>query len=105
MQPALDEAFVCVSVAQRVFQPRERTYHAHKRFANDEKDCAKMGKPKSQVPREIQPHPCAGPDQRQAAHNEQHKQNVDNKYYISQQHEHFWRNPIVFDRVSCGLTS
>lgn len=88
MQPAFNETSARGSVSQPVFQPGKRTNHAKEGFTGHEQDGGKMRKPKSAISHEFQSHPISDPDQRQTADDKQHKQEVNDKYDISEQH-HF----------------
>ena len=89
MQPAFNETSPRGSVSQPVFQPGKRTNHAKEGFTGHEQDGGKMCEPKSAISHEFQSHPVADPDQRQTADDKQHKQEVNDKYDISQHHDYF----------------
>lgn len=87
MQPALDKTpRGCGIAAQRIFQRGQGAHHPNEGFASDEQDGSKMREPEPEIPHKTQPHPCADPDHRKAADNEQREQEMNDKYNIGQRH-------------------
>jgi hypothetical protein len=86
MQPTLNETAGIGGPAQRVFQGRQRADHANKGFAGDEQNGKQMRQAKPEIAHETQSYPCTDPDQRKTPDHKQRKQEMDDKYEISQRH-------------------